>query len=357
MVAQLPRLHVRLGGREVSAFRLCGVVGLAGAAGLAGALAAILGASLAVQGLIVGAAVLTFFALAMATKVVTGREALIYYHHEVAVLTVAMAVAAVVGAPVLRHLDATALGLGVFLACGRVGCLMVGCCHGRPAPRRGVRYGHAHAGEGFPLHLVGVPLLPVQAVESVAVAGLVAVGVAAVLAGAAPGTGLVVYVTGYAVLRFGLELLRGDEGRRSAAGLTEAQWTSLALLAVMAAAGALGWVPAGGAAEAAALALCFAVLLPLAIIDARAPSRRVRHPAHVRELAEALDGSLVRTSEGVLVSSGHDAGVAHYTLSGAAAPVAAELVRRLRHPAAAARIVPGRGEIAHLVVAQPHGTG
>ena len=31
------------------------------------------------------------------------------------------------------YLDATALGLGAFLACGRVGCTLAGCCHGRPA--------------------------------------------------------------------------------------------------------------------------------------------------------------------------------------------------------------------------------
>ena len=34
--------------------------------------------------------------------------------------------------PVLPYLDLTCLGLGIFLVCGRQGCLMVGCCHGKP---------------------------------------------------------------------------------------------------------------------------------------------------------------------------------------------------------------------------------
>ena len=102
------------------------------------------------------AAIATFCLLAMTMKVVIGREALIYYHHEIAVLSVTAGLVALTGAPVLDHLDATALGLGTFLAFGRVGCLFSGCCHGRPA-RAGVRYGAAHP---VPRYLLGRRAVP-----------------------------------------------------------------------------------------------------------------------------------------------------------------------------------------------------
>jgi prolipoprotein diacylglyceryltransferase len=357
-----PHLTVRLAGHECSSFHVCGVLGLVMAATLAAALAASHGLSLVVEGAIVALAVLTFFALAVTTKVRTGREALIYYHHEIAVLLVAAGTAAVLGAPVLRQLDATALGLGAFLACGRVGCLSVGCCHGRPAAGRGIHYGRAHIAHGLPAHLAGVPLVPVQAIEASAVIAITTTGAAAVALGAAPGAGLVIYVTGYGLLRFGLELLRGDEGRRFAAGLSEAQWTSLAVLGLVTGAGALGALPGAGTAELVLVAACLALLVPLALLEGLGPRGRARSPAHVREIAEALERAVApagaappvaTTSQGLCLSCGESGGVAHYTLSHAppsVGAVAADVVRRLRHPRAPSRLVSGRGPVLHLLV-------
>ena len=124
----------------------------------------------------------------MATKIVTGRESLVYYHHEVAILSVSAGLLTSVGLPVLPYLDVTALGLGVFLVCGRCGCLMVGCCHGKPF-RWGLRYSEAHAREGFPAACyVGARLFPVQALEALVVGTIVSACAIAVLRGAAPGT-------------------------------------------------------------------------------------------------------------------------------------------------------------------------
>jgi hypothetical protein len=344
-----PHPTVRLAGRERPAFRVCGIAGLVAAACLSESLAVGTGLRPDVQATLIVVAVLTFLGLALTTKVVTGRETLIYYHHEIAVLVAATAATAALGAPVLRQLDATALGLGAFLAFGRLGCTRAGCCHGRPAGRRGIRYGPDHVAEGFPAHLVGVALVPVQLLEAGAVAGLVAAGAVAVAAGAAPGSGLVLYVTGYALLRFGLEWLRGDEGRRSAAGLSEAQWTSLTLLAVVAMLGLLRWVPGGGIAELAGLGACLVVAL-----GRRRPQARMSSPAHVREIAEALGHAGVSTtSQGLRLSGGETGGVAHYTLSQvppAAAATAAEVVRRLRHPGARSRLLPGSASALHVVI-------
>src|SRR4051794_21512724 len=128
-------------------FRTFGVLGFAASVAIALAVTAARGRSVAVEAALIATAGAVFWALAFATRAATGRETLVYYHHEIAVLAAVAAVAAVLGAPVLAHLDATALGLGAFLSLGRVGCLSAGCCHGRPA-RRGVRYGPAYAGEG-----------------------------------------------------------------------------------------------------------------------------------------------------------------------------------------------------------------
>ena len=58
--------------------------------------------------------VLTFLTLTMATKIVTGTEALVYYHHQVAVLTTSALLLNGLREPVLPYLDVTALGLGGF---------------------------------------------------------------------------------------------------------------------------------------------------------------------------------------------------------------------------------------------------
>jgi len=96
---------------------------------------------------------------------------------------------------------------------------------------------------GFPPSLTGVPIFPVQGIEAVAAACVVAAGAAAVAVGAPAGTAVVVYVTGYGVLRFGLEGLRADTGRPTFGPLTEAQATILGLLASLAVMQAAGGMP------------------------------------------------------------------------------------------------------------------
>jgi hypothetical protein len=111
--------------------------------------------------------------------------------------------------PALQYLDVMAPGLCIFLAGGRAGCLMVGCCHGHPC-RTGLRYGKAHADEGFPEYLVNVRLFPVQAIEF---AGLLIISAlcAPFIVWGREGTSLAWFLFAYAVLRFATEGLRADE--------------------------------------------------------------------------------------------------------------------------------------------------
>ncbi len=309
------------------------------------------------QAALIAAAVATFLALALATKAVLGREALIYYHHEIAVLAVTALAAWALGAPVAAHLDAQALGLGTFLAFGRLGCLCAGCCHGRPARRGGVVYGAAHDAGAVAEHLRGVPLVPLQAIEAAAVAALV---VAAALASPRPGAAFALYVSGYAVLRFALETQRGDACRPYRHGLSAAQWTSLAVAGFVALLALAGAAPDASAHVAVAGALVAAAPL----VARRRPSA-VLDPRHLWELAGVLrspaGASGVReTSLGVRCSAGVAAGVAHYTLSRAGRALApgearslARHILALRHGGAAADLLAGGASAYHVVVRQP----
>jgi hypothetical protein len=226
----------------VSAFRLAGSVGLAAALGFTTTLAAVRQLAMWPLLLSILVAFLTFLGLALAWKVATGVEQLTYYHHQIAVIVTTGLVLHMSGQQVLAYLDVIILGVGLFTAAGRVGCFLVGCCHGRPW-HRGFAYGPAHVDAGSPSYLVGVRLLPVQLAESALLLALVGVGAAVALAGDRPGEALVWYVVAYAVGRFGLEFLRGDAARPYLLGFSEAQWTSVVLAWVAAAAGVGGLQP------------------------------------------------------------------------------------------------------------------
>ncbi len=376
--------HVHVAGRALPSFRVCGAAGFVLGTALAAALGAQrqFGAGLVLA--MAGAVAASFLVLAMATKVVTGTESLTFYHHATVALATSAVVAAVAGASVLGALDLAAIGLGAFLACGRIGCLLVGCCHGRPWTR-GVRYGLDHAAEGFPGYLVGVRLVPVQAMESTGVAVAVAAASWAWLRGAEPGAVCAGLVVAYAALRFVLEFARGDAERRYLLGFSEGQWSSLLVTAVVAALGAVGVLPW----QPAAVGVLASLALAMVLVPAIRRRRLVRadllcHPRHIRELALAADHALVLsqtggpapsagfppvnhlpiggTSLGVLVSAGvveseHGPAV-HYAFShrtgGLSRPEVeriAELLLRLRHHEGLCRLVAGDHGVTHLIVA------
>jgi hypothetical protein len=145
---KLIRIEVYVLHRSCPAFQVCGYAGLALAVLLTMTLVTYRSLSPVVMAGIVLAAVSTFLGLAMVTKIVTGEERLIYYHHEIAVMVVAAGLLWLLRQPIPPYLDATILGVGLFLARGRVGCLMVGCCHGR-SHRWGVCYRAEHAAASF----------------------------------------------------------------------------------------------------------------------------------------------------------------------------------------------------------------
>jgi prolipoprotein diacylglyceryltransferase len=367
----LARTGIRSGSHRLPAFQVCGYGGLLLAIVLAACVVGRTGLSYQVMGAIVLSAMATFLALVLATKIVTGEERIVYYHHEIAVMLAAAVVARLLHRPVLPYLDVTILGVGAFLACGRVGCLMVGCCHGRPSAW-GICYREEHAREGFASYLVGVRLFPIQAVETLWVLFVVALGALFVWQGRPPGTVLAWYTIAYGGARFGFEFARGGADRPYTCGFSQAQWLSFWLMVALVAAEISGRMVfvAWHAAVAVSVML---VMLAAAVhrkLD-RAQRFRWLHPYHVREIAEALlvaeSGDARRTvvvastSMGLKISTAaidsEKAPVRQYALSRQGrrldretADVLADLVMRLRHRMGSFELLPGAHGVFHLLV-------
>ena len=232
---------------------------------------------------------LSSYALGVTVKLITGDENHTYYHYQVTILTAAILFLTAVGRPVLPYLDLAFVSLTLTQAVGRLGCLMGGCCHGRPA-RWGVRYAPIYAARwGFPRYLVNVPLIPTQLIESGWAFLTFAAGAALLLTNATPGIALVLVLGTYAVQRFALEFLRGDPARPYpplfSGTLSEAQCTALVLVTLLALAALAGIVPLVGAN----LALAAALWIAAARTMRHASHAQLIAPQHVREIARALD--------------------------------------------------------------------
>jgi hypothetical protein len=378
---RLVRPQVRLAHRFWPAYQVCGYTGLGVAIVQSAILTAHQALSLGVLTIMVLLSVLSFYALAMVTKMVCGEERLIYYHHEIAIIIVVATFLWLSDQPLLPYLDITVLAIGSFLGCGRIGCLMVGCCHGKPH-HWGVCYRQTHACEGFPYYLVGVRLWPVQAVETLWVLGTVLVGIGLVVSGRPPGEALAWYGMAYGLGRFGLEFLRGDPKRPYLWGLSEAQWTTLLLMLIilwLETAGRLTFHPWHVTATAL-VAICAAVL----VRQIRSPILnrfKIRHPAHIRDVAKAVNRlsklqpgaslesaaaqppiRVVKTSLGIQISTGsvRDQGLHHYCLSGPrpdfkdqTVRILADLILQLKPCSGSKEIIRGSRGIYHLLIRPP----
>jgi prolipoprotein diacylglyceryltransferase len=142
------------------------------------------------------------------------------------------------GAPALPFLDRTVPLLGITYGLVRTGCFLAGCDYGIPtAGSLGVRFPPGspaalqHAALGWvPRGASSLPVHPTQLYE--AALGLLAGAIASMwlLGARRDGRAFATWVGLYATGRFFLELLRGDEGRGTIAGLSSAQFVSILLL-------------------------------------------------------------------------------------------------------------------------------
>lgn len=268
MLDSCARLHLGPGQRLGSYFG-CGVLGVLLGAALVVVLAGVEAAGVTARAAVIAvvAPQLGFLLAVKGVQVVTGQERIVMYEQALAALLVTAGALRMCGEPVGVGVELAMAGILAFLSVARVGCLRVGCCHGRPH-RRGIRYGAAHAAAGFPRELVGVRLFPIQLCEAAA-AGLITALAAVWIARPHMGGEVAARALGlYGVCRFGLELFRGDAARPVLCGLSEAQWTAVGL------SWALWWVAAQRGYAGAALYGAAALVLSLAAAGVAAAWRR-----------------------------------------------------------------------------------
>ena len=101
-------------------------------------------------------------------------------------------------------------------AIGRIGCFLAGCCYG------------SETSAWWGIHLHGANRYPTQLIESL---GLFIISFY-LFKSRASQKSFSVYFIGYGILRFGIELLRGDEIRGFWGSLTPSQWISLFLISL-----------------------------------------------------------------------------------------------------------------------------
>lgn len=368
------RPQMRIFKMSISSYQVCGYTGLILGILLGMGLAVYKGLSLWTLLGLTGTSMLTFLGLVMITKIITGEERIIYYHHEIAIMIMAGLFLKLLKQPVLPYLDLTILGIGTFLACGRVGCLMVGCCHGRPH-KWGVCYRKEHADAGFTHYYVGIRLFPIQAVESLWVFSLVIGGTIFVLGKYPPGEALAWYVINYDMGRFILEFFRGDPERPYYGGYSEGQWISLILM------GAVVWGELAGVIvfhlwHVIVTAMVAVVMIAVAI--ARHYSQNAGHqlvnPRHVREIARAIEqvsspaGSpaplvltMNTTSQGIRLSAGKinesETAIDHYAFSSKkgimnkdTAGTLADLIIQLRNRPCSKKLITHNRGVFHLFI-------
>lgn len=143
--------------------------------------------------------------------------------------------------PVWKGVDLAALGIPLGLGFGRMGCLLAGCCFGRPAAGELTltfpSYSPASEAQ-FKLGLLdsaaspSLPVVPTQVLESamsLAVAGICLFWVQG--RKRYDGQVMVWFLALYAVGRFVLEFFRADD-RGALFGLSTSQWVGLAIVGV-----------------------------------------------------------------------------------------------------------------------------
>ncbi len=133
------------------------------------------------------------------------------------------------GVSLLAVADAAAPGIALGHAVGRVGCLLGGCCYGRPWAEAPARVIELAGGARHPVQLYEAALLVLLA------GGLLALSPPR----RRPGAIFARYLVGYGVLRIVTELFRGDDQERGF--LIPGVWsTSQTLSLVLVAAGVMG---------------------------------------------------------------------------------------------------------------------
>ena len=129
----LGRPRDELFGCRAPAYLVLGVTGLLAGFVVLVALSLAVGRSLAACVALAVASVAVFVLAGLTRQAVGARARHVLLEDTLLVAAAGLGLAHLAGWPRLATLDAHAVALGVFLVCGRLGCVTSGCCHGRPA--------------------------------------------------------------------------------------------------------------------------------------------------------------------------------------------------------------------------------
>jgi phosphatidylglycerol:prolipoprotein diacylglycerol transferase len=159
------------------------------------------------------------------------RSAGVFYGGLIAALAVAFAYLRIHGLPLWTMTDVFAPGIALGHIVGRLGCLMAGCCFGRPTTLPWGLTFHdpaAAANVGIPL---GIPLHPTQLYEAGAEALILTMLLGSERRGRAfPGRTFWSYMLLYGVSRFFIEFYRGDSRGVVFDTLSTSQFVSIILV-------------------------------------------------------------------------------------------------------------------------------
>lgn len=132
------------------------------------------------------------------------------------------------GRSLLALIDAAALGGTLGHVAGRIGCLTLGCCFGRPsASPLAVCYDNPLAKAARTAGLRGIPIHPVPVYEALFLLGLFLLLNVIALTGSREGVPAAVYLITYGSGRFLLEFLRYNSTGDYIGPLPRNQWLSL----------------------------------------------------------------------------------------------------------------------------------
>ena len=314
---RVPRPTDWTSGRGVPAFRAAMVVGfhVAAIVTLIGALRVGLSMVVGVGLAIVGAG--SFLLWSFVRRLIVGREDLVLLEHVWLFFAASAGYLTLVDQPVWAWLDVVAVACVLCLACGRIGCLMAGCCHGAPS---GV--GITYVEPGHASH--GVRLFPVQLLEAVFL-GVLGIGGFAALGSRLPGAVVLALGAAYAIGRIGTESLRGDVRRRFL-GITAARAMAVAqLLGIVA---LDEWrIGRGFAARQVVPAAAAAAVVTVAAVLWRRPrplDGKVIAAVHSITDAESIwsaDVTMHHAGEGVTVGVSVESGRRHVSVAVSGGPV------------------------------------
>lgn len=130
--------------------------------------------------------------------------------------------------PFFKVADFMIVGLPLGHALGRIGCLLAGCCYGRPTSLPwGVTFTDPHS--LVAPELLGLPLHPTQLYESIA--NLILFFFLHKLYNKPHKDGMILlmYVACYSLLRFCIEFFRGDYRGIFVLGLSPSQWIAVCI--------------------------------------------------------------------------------------------------------------------------------